>query len=138
MFIRWPRKWVPIPSYQLYHLSHIPILRLRATSRPGSITKLINTNDRLLRVFFQQDQDIAQIDVLTKLAAEIGLEQKEFKQALEIRRYKEAYQQALRHAYVDLNITSVPTFMIGKYILPGLLSRETLEQAIKAVDTNAA
>jgi len=95
-------------------------------------------NDRLLRAFFQQDQDIGQIDVLTKLAAEVGLEKKEFKQALETRRYKEAHQQALRYAYVDLNITSVPTFMIGKYILPGLLSRETLEQAIKAVDANAA
>jgi predicted DsbA family dithiol-disulfide isomerase len=30
-------------------------------------------NDRVLRAFFQEDQDIGQIDVLTKLAEAIGL-----------------------------------------------------------------
>jgi predicted DsbA family dithiol-disulfide isomerase len=87
-------------------------------------------NERILKAFFQEDQDIGQIDVLTKLAQEVGLDQAEFREALETRRYQEVHQQALKYAYKTIQITSVPTFIIGKQILPGLPSRENLERAI--------
>lgn len=89
-------------------------------------------NDRMLRAFFQEDQDIGQLDVLTKLASEIGLNGAEFKAALETRKYKTIHQQALKYAREQIGINSVPTFKIGDRILPGLLSQETLEQAIGA------
>jgi predicted DsbA family dithiol-disulfide isomerase len=89
-------------------------------------------NDRILRAFFQEDQDIGQIDVLTNLASAIGLNGAEFKAALETRKYKTVHQQALEYAFRQIGINSVPTFMIGDRILSGLLSKETLEQAIGA------
>ena len=40
-------------------------------------------NDRMLRAFFQEDQDIGDSDVLTQLASEMGLDEKEYREALE-------------------------------------------------------
>ena len=86
----------------------------------------------MLRAFFQEDQDIGKIDVLTTLAEEIGLNGKEFKEALETRKYEIAHQQALEYG-AQLGINSVPTFIIGDRILPGLLSKENLEREISGV-----
>lgn len=91
--------------------------------------KALEYNDRMLRAFFQEDQDIGKIDVLTTLAEEIGLNGKEFKEALETRKYEIAHQQALEYG-AQLGINSVPTFIIGDRILPGLLSKDNLEREI--------
>nr|WP_281271567.1 DsbA family oxidoreductase [Peribacillus asahii] len=88
-------------------------------------------NDRMLRAFFQEEQDIGNIDVLTKLAGEVGLEEKEYREALTTRRYKDAHKKALKHAYEEANITAVPTFIIGDTKIAGVRSKETLEQIIK-------
>ncbi|MFC5591441.1 DsbA family protein [Sporosarcina soli] len=87
-------------------------------------------NDRMLRAFFQEEQDIGDIGTLTKLAGEIGLDEKEFRDALETRKYKEVHQQALKHAYEEAKITSVPTFVIGETKVAGMHSKETFEQLI--------
>jgi predicted DsbA family dithiol-disulfide isomerase len=87
-------------------------------------------NHRVLEAFFVEGQDIGNIDVLTKLAGEVGLDQREFGEALRTRKYDEAHQQALRHAYRESGISAVPTFFIGRHRLEGLQSRETLERAI--------
>lgn len=87
-------------------------------------------NDRILRAFFQEEENIGDIDILTKLAGEIGLDEKEYREALETRKYKEAHQKALQHAYREGDITAVPTFVIGDKKITGILSKETLEQII--------
>jgi predicted DsbA family dithiol-disulfide isomerase len=56
-------------------------------------------NDRMLRAFFQEEKNIGDIDVLTKLAGEIRLDEDEYKEALKMGRYKETHQKALEHAY---------------------------------------
>jgi predicted DsbA family dithiol-disulfide isomerase len=89
-------------------------------------------NDRILRAFFQEEQDSGNISILTKLAGEIGLDEKEFEEALEARRYEIVHQQALAHACEEIGINSVPTFIIGEPILSGLLSKEKLEREINA------
>lgn len=81
--------------------------------------------------FFQEGQDIGQIDVLTKLAGEVGLDEQEFRSALETRKYKEAHQKALQHAYQEAGVTGVPMFVIGPHVLTGLQSKETLERVIE-------
>ena len=91
--------------------------------------KVSEYNDRILRAFFQEDQDIGNIAVLTRLAGEIGLNEKEFKEVLEARIYKTAHQQALEYA-LQIAINSVPTFIIGKRILSGSLSKKKCERAI--------
>jgi predicted DsbA family dithiol-disulfide isomerase len=88
-------------------------------------------NHRVLEAFFVESQDISQIDVLTRLAGEAGLDQKEFEEALRCRKYREAHQQALRHAYEEAGVTGVPMFVIGEQVLNGLQDRETLEAVIE-------
>lgn len=86
---------------------------------------------RVLEAFFVEGQDIGKVDLLTKLAAEVGLVASEFGEALRTRKYREAHQQALRHAYEDMGVTGVPMFVIGDQVLTGLQSRETLEAVIE-------
>jgi predicted DsbA family dithiol-disulfide isomerase len=87
-------------------------------------------NHRIFTAFFQEEQDIGDLEVLTKLAGEIGLDQEEFKKALETGKYKEVHRKALDHAYNEAKITAVPTFVIGEQVLQGLYSQETLEKVI--------
>lgn len=87
-------------------------------------------NHRVLTAFFVESQDIGDIQVLTKLAGEVGLDEKRFEAALTSRKYREAHQQALRQAYERVGQTGVPTFVIGNQTLAGLQDQETLEAVI--------
>jgi predicted DsbA family dithiol-disulfide isomerase len=88
-------------------------------------------NHRVLTAFFVESQDIGDIGVLTKLAGEVGLDEKEFEEALRTRKYREAHRRALRHAYEEAGVTGVPMFVIGDRVLTGLQDRETLEAVIE-------
>jgi predicted DsbA family dithiol-disulfide isomerase len=88
-------------------------------------------NHRVLQAFFVESQDIGQIDVLTKLAGEVGLDEKEFGEALRSRKYRGAHQRALRHAYQEAGVSGVPMFVIGDRVLTGLQERATLEAVIE-------
>ena len=88
-------------------------------------------NHRILSAFFQEEQDIGDIDVLTSLATEVGLNKQEYREALVTRKYKEAHQKALDHSYQEASITAVPTFEIGETKVAGLRSKESLENIIE-------
>ena len=87
-------------------------------------------NHRVLQAFFADGQDIGQIDVLSKLALEIGLDVHGFSEALRTRKYREAHQRALRHAYEEAGVTGVPMFVIGNEVLTGLQDKQTIETVI--------
>jgi predicted DsbA family dithiol-disulfide isomerase len=87
-------------------------------------------HDRVFAAFFQEEQNIEDIDVLTKLAEEVGLSADAFKQALVTRKYKEVQEESLRHAYEEAQIQAVPTFIIGDQVVQGLASKERLAQAV--------
>lgn len=91
-------------------------------------------NHRVLEAFFVEGQDIGDIAVLTKLAGEVGVNEKEFEDALRTRKYREAHRQALRHAYEEAGVTGVPMFVIGGQTLTGLQDKETLETVIEEED----
>lgn len=91
-------------------------------------------NDRMFRAFFQEEQDIGNLDVLTKLAGEIGLDETEFHRALESHKYRQAHQESLRHAE-EMGIEAVPTFIVGNQVLQGVQGRKTLERAIEVAAT---
>src|SRR4051794_25646712 len=84
-------------------------------------------NDRVLKAFFVEGQDIGDIGVLARLAGQVGLDEQEFENALRTRKYREAHRRALRHAYEQAGVTAVPTFVIGKQVLDGLQDRDSLE-----------
>jgi predicted DsbA family dithiol-disulfide isomerase len=89
-------------------------------------------NHRVLAAFFQEGQDIGRADVLARLAGEVGLDAREFREALETRRYENAHRRALHHAYYEAGITSVPTFVVGDRVLTGLQDADELRLAIDA------
>ncbi len=87
-------------------------------------------NQRVFEAYFQKNLDIGRVDVLTKLATDVGLDEQAFQTALETGAYKETHKRALIHSYYEANITAVPTFLIGRYKISGLVPREKLEEII--------
>jgi predicted DsbA family dithiol-disulfide isomerase len=87
--------------------------------------------DRMFKAFFQEELNIGDIDVLTKLAGEIGLDNQEYREALETRKYKAEHKQALKHAYEEAGVQAVPTFIIGNKVVRGLLRQEDLRKLIE-------
>ena len=87
-------------------------------------------NQRVLEAFFVEGMDIGDIGVLAKLAGQVGLDEREFEDALRTRKYREAHRRALRHAYEEAGVTGVPMFVIGERVLNGLQDRDTLEAVI--------
>jgi predicted DsbA family dithiol-disulfide isomerase len=88
-------------------------------------------NHRMFTAFFQEEQDIGDMDVLTRLAGELGLDEQGFREALAAGKYKDTHQKALHHAYQEAQISAVPTFIIGDRVLQGMYGKETLEQVVE-------
>ncbi|AKD03553.1 DsbA family oxidoreductase [Pontibacter korlensis] len=86
---------------------------------------------RMFTAFFQEEQDIGDIEVLVKLAKEVGLDEQAYRQALETNKYKAAHLDALKHAYEEVDISAVPTFIIGNKKVRGLLREEDLRKLIQ-------
>jgi len=88
-------------------------------------------NHRVLGAFFVEGRDIGDIGVLTKLAGEVGLDEREFEDALRSRKYRESHRRALQHAYGEAGVSGVPMFVVGGQVLTGLQDRETLQSVIE-------
>lgn len=88
-------------------------------------------NHRVLEAFFVESQDIGDIDVLTRLAGEVGLDRAAFETAIRGRAYREVHRRALRHADEEAGVSGVPMFVIGDRVLTGLQGKETLEAVIE-------
>ncbi|MGP5069725.1 MULTISPECIES: DsbA family oxidoreductase [Psychrobacter] len=91
---------------------------------------------RVLRAFFQENQDIGDTEILVRLATEVGLNANDARSALNNGIYAERHREALRHAREDMTITSVPTIVIGKQVFRGTPSIEQLQQAIDQFEAN--
>lgn len=88
-------------------------------------------NHLVFKAFFERELNIGEVEVLTGLAGELGLDEKEFRESLESRAYRNAHREAVERAYQEADITVVPTFIIGGTVLRGVQSKETLEQVIR-------
>lgn len=69
-------------------------------------------NDLVYRAYFIDEQDIGDIAVLSRLAAQAGLDEKAFTAALEQGNYTQKEQEAVRYAREVLQPTGVPTIYI--------------------------
>ena len=85
--------------------------------------------EQIFRVFFVQQRDIGQPDVLTDVAAQLGLDAEDFRTALDIGRYSAVHQRALRRAH-ELDITVVPTILFNGRRLEGMPSPQALHQLL--------
>lgn len=84
----------------------------------------------VLAAFFQKGLDIGNIEVLSDLGLEIGLDRNKLKEILINEDFKEDHQRALYHALYEENITVVPTVIIGKQKFEGVPSKTWLRNAL--------
>lgn len=70
-------------------------------------------NDMMYRAYFMDEKDIGDIEVLTEMAGKIGLDQADFRKALEEGRYTEKEKEAVALARSQYEINGVPTIYIN-------------------------
>lgn len=91
---------------------------------------------RVMRAFFQEDQNIGDVEILVTLGEEVGLNGADIRAALSEGRYRARHREALRHAEEDMAITSVPTLVIGHHVFRGTPPLDALKAALdELVDT---
>ncbi|MEV6742268.1 DsbA family oxidoreductase [Streptomyces sp. NPDC051104] len=85
---------------------------------------------RMLRAFFQENQDIGRLEVLTAIAAELGLDADDYARALKDGTYRETHQEALRTAEA-YRISAVPTIIVNdRHRIEGVPNAARLRKAV--------
>ncbi|MFD3514419.1 DsbA family protein [Streptomyces sp. NPDC058657] len=84
---------------------------------------------RMFRAFFQEDQDLGEIGVLSALAAGIGLDEAAFRTALEDGTHRARHEDALREAAAH-QVRSVPTILVGETRIEGVPRAAQLRKAV--------
>lgn len=88
---------------------------------------------RMFTAFFCESLDIGDIEVLTSLAKEIGLDPNAYRDALRDGTYSEMHQALLQQAYEQVQVTAVPTFLVGNRLLRGLAGHDALVALLQSV-----
>jgi predicted DsbA family dithiol-disulfide isomerase len=83
-------------------------------------------NDAIFQAFFVDSKDIGNVDVLTGIAEDIGLDGAEFRKALESGQYTDVHHYLLQHATREMRVEAVPTIVIGNQVLRGLYPQEVI------------
>ncbi|GAA2289083.1 DsbA family protein [Nonomuraea roseoviolacea subsp. roseoviolacea] len=94
-------------------------------------------NDRLLRAFFEDGADIGDLDVLERLADELGLPAADYRAALERGTYAEAHAAALAEAAAH-RISVVPTLLVGDARIEGMPRADALREALDSAEAKEA
>jgi len=84
----------------------------------------------LFRAFFVDSQNIGKKEVLVEIAKKAGLPPDEAVEVLESRAFKDAVDADWKRSR-DLEITGVPTFLAGRYMLVGAHPYEELERLVQ-------
>ena len=93
---------------------------------------------RLMQAYFQEGADIGDVEELVRLAAQVGLPERESRSALVLREGQDGVVAAERHATV-LGITGVPTFVFnGQYTISGAQEPAAMAQVLDQVVELAA
>lgn len=88
---------------------------------------------QILNAFFVEDRDIGQIEVIVAAGAAVGLDADRLRQALEDGEYEETHASALRHATDEMNISVVPTIMIGDTRIEGMPDIQRVREALRSL-----
>ena len=100
--------------------------------------KLAGYTRAVHEAFFQRGEDIGREDVLADVADAVGLNADDFRAALRDHRYLQRVLEQEQEAQA-IGIHSVPSVVIGNYLVPGAVPFETLKQVVQRVrDEQAA
>jgi predicted DsbA family dithiol-disulfide isomerase len=96
----------------------------------GTLAQLDALHDRLFRAYQVENLDVGDLDVLERLAAEVGLDGAAARAALERGENSPAREQAWQLAK-QMGVTSVPTYVAGQRGVVGAQSVEVLQQLLE-------
>lgn len=89
--------------------------------------------DRVYRAYFIDEKDIGDLEVLSDLAAQSGLDREDFQRALLDGIYGDEEKEAVRHSREELKVKVVPTIYInGKQIALETYTKEEMTGIIRA------
>ena len=87
-------------------------------------------NSAVMSAFFQRSENIGDPEVLSNIAASVGLDWNAFREALDSPVYRSRVEQLLKHAHKEVRVEGVPLFLIGSTRLSGVQPQEVIERAI--------
>ncbi|WP_224997283.1 DsbA family protein [Cesiribacter sp. SM1] len=122
---------IKLPTVSPQPYTHLAFEGFQYASEKGKGAAYTN---RMFEAFFKENKDISDVEVLTRLAEEIGLDPVDYRNILETRQYKQTHRKALEQSYQQ-GITAVPTFKIGGQFYPGVIPKEQLKKIIVASNT---
>lgn len=86
----------------------------------------------VFRAYWEKDEDIGDIDVLCRLASDVGLSPDGLRAALQERKFAAHVEQEIATARTTYQVSAVPTLIIAdKYRIRGLATEDQLLQAIR-------
>lgn len=118
---------IKLPTISPQPYTHLAFEGYQFAKEQGKREEYAN---RMFEAFFKEDKDIGNMDVLTSLAQETGLDPTAYRQALESRTYKEQHQKALQEAHKS-GIRAVPTFQVENRLYQGVIPKEQLRKIIR-------
>ena len=88
-------------------------------------------SDLVYRAYFEKEQDIGDLKILTEIAQQAGLDPEAYRQALLAGTYTEKEKEAVRYSREVLKVDSVPTLYVDKKrVHPGGCSKEDMFQML--------
>ena len=96
----------------------------------GTAAQLDALHDRLFRAYQVENLDVYDLDVLARLAGEVGLDGAAARAAIEAGDYAQARERAWRMA-MQAGVTGVPTYVVGGRGVVGAQSVEVLQQLLR-------
>lgn len=87
-------------------------------------------HDVVFAAQFQQNEDINDVDTLVRLGVAIGLNEQEFREVLESRKYRTAVLRDHQEA-MQLGITGIPCFVSGNQGIMGAQNYDALKALVE-------
>jgi predicted DsbA family dithiol-disulfide isomerase len=121
--------WIRPPPIQPN--SHLALMGLFYAEEHG---KLEQYNDTVFKALWNEEQNIGELQTLSRIVGKVGLNSTEFKRRMETEneRYADKLEESERDAVKD-NIQLAPTFVFGEKQIVGNVSARRVEKFIKRV-----
>ena len=93
-----------------------------------------NLIEKIFELYFSKNEELANIKTLVKAGVEVGIKKENIETLLGSDDYKDEVSKDILIA-TNSNINAVPFFIIGKYALSGVVSKDNYKEVIlKALD----
>ncbi len=121
--------WIRAPPIQPN--SHLALMGLFYADEHG---KSEQYNDAVFKALWNEEENIGELQTLSRIVGKAGLDSAEFKRKMEIEkeRYVDKLEESERDAVRD-NIQLAPTFVFGEKQIVGNVSARKVEKFIKRV-----